>query len=215
MTNSKLIYIEDDQILGNLITQALVDYGFEIDFRTTLNGLQESLASMLPDLLILDIEVNNQSCLDILPAIRSQYPQLPIIIASSHTNGAKIIRSYDAGANHYIKKPYDVTELVFQIQNLLQQSEKQLPAIWKIGTYQVDTRKQLLEEIWGNDSSEESLNNIISQLRKNPGQTNTFISVHTRYWIPIGFLTGPIKLAPNIDTTNSPNLQRSLPNAYE
>lgn len=215
MTNSKLIYIEDDQILGNLITQALVDYGFEINFRTTLNGLQESLASMLPDLLILDIEVNNQSCLDILPAIRSQYPQLPIIIASSHTNGAKIIRSYDAGANHYIKKPYDVTELVFQIQNLLQQSEKQLPAIWKIGTYQVDTRKQLLEEIWGNDSSEESLNNIISQLRKNSGQTNTFISVHTRYWIPIGFLTGPIKLAPNIDTTNSPNLQRSLPNAYE
>ena len=215
MTSSKLIYIEDDQILGNLITQALVDYGFEIDFRTTLNGLQESLASMLPDLLILDIEVNNQSCLDILPAIRSQYPQLPIIIASSHTNGAKIIRSYDAGANHYIKKPYDVTELVFQIQNLLQQSEKQLPAIWKIGTYQVDTRKQLLEEIWGNDSSEESLNNIISQLRKNSGQTNTFISVHTRYWIPIGFLTGPIKLAPNIDTTNSPNLQRSLPNAYE
>lgn len=201
MTNSKLIYIEDDQILGNLITQALVDYGFEIDFRTTLNGLQESLASMLPDLLILDIEVNNQSCLDILPAIRSQYPQLPIIIASSHANGAKIVRSYDAGANHYIKKPYDVTELVFQIQNLLQQSEKQLPAIWKIGTYQVDTakhlliypderieklfpkefqvlqklysnkgqvvtRKQLLEEIWGNDSSEESLNNIISQLRK-------------------------------------------------
>ena len=215
MTNSKLIYIEDDQILGNLITQALVDYGFEINFRTTLNGLQESLASMLPDLLILDIEVNNQSCLDILPAIRSQYPQLPIIIASSHTNGAKIIRSYDAGANHYIKKPYDVTELVFQIQNLLQQSEKQLPAIWKIGTYQVDTRKQLLEEIWGNDSSEESLNNIISQLRKNSGQTNTFISVHTRYWIPIGFLTGPIKLAPNIDTTNSPNLQRSLPNTYE
>ena len=215
MTNSKLIYIEDDQILGNLITQALVDYGFEIDFRTTLNGLQESLASMLPDLLILDIEVNNQSCLDILPAIRSQYPQLPIIIASSHTDGAKIVRSYDAGANHYIKKPYDITELVFQIQNLLQQYEKQLPAIWKIGTYQVDTRKQLLEEIWGNDSSEESLNNIISQLRKNSGQTNTFISVHTRYWIPIGFLTGPIKLAPNIDTTNSPNLQRSLPNAYE
>ena len=215
MTKTKPKYIEDDQILGNLITQALVDYGFEIDFRTTLNGLQESLASMLPDLLILDIEVNNQSCLDILPAIRSQYPQLPIIIASSHTDGAKIIRSYDAGANHYIKKPYDVTELVFQIQNLLQQSEKQLPAIWKIGTYQVDTRKQLLEEIWGNDSSEESLNNIISQLRKNSGQTNTFISVHTRYWIPIGFLTGPIKLAPNIDTTNSPNLQRSLPNAYE
>lgn len=116
MTNSKLIYIEDDQILGNLITQALVDYGFEINFRTTLNGLQESLASMLPDLLILDIEVNNQSCLDILPAIRSQYPQLPIIIASSHTNGAKIVRSYDAGANHYIKSRMTLRNWYFRFK---------------------------------------------------------------------------------------------------
>ena len=60
MTNSKIIHIEDDQILGNLITQALVGYGVEVAFRTTLNGLQESLASLLPDLLILDIEVNNR-----------------------------------------------------------------------------------------------------------------------------------------------------------
>lgn len=201
MTNNKLIYIEDDQILGNLITQALAENRFEVDYRTTLNGLQESLASLLPDLLISDIEVNNQNSLDILPAIRSQYPKLPVIIASSHTDGAEIVRSYGAGANHYIKKPYDITELVFQIQNLLQQSEKQPATIWAIGTYRVDTtkhlliypdekieklfpkefqvlqklysnkgqvvtRKQLLEEIWGNDSSEESLNNIISLLRK-------------------------------------------------
>ena len=45
MTNSKLIYIEDDQILGNLITQALVDYGFEIDFRTTLNVVLKSISN--------------------------------------------------------------------------------------------------------------------------------------------------------------------------
>jgi len=32
MTNNKLIYIEDDQILGNLITQALAENGFEVDF---------------------------------------------------------------------------------------------------------------------------------------------------------------------------------------
>ena len=91
MTNSKLIYIEDDQILGNLITQALVDYGFEIDFRTTLNGLQESLASMLPDLLILDIEVNNQSCLDILP---SRYP-LTISATTDHHSFLTYERSQD------------------------------------------------------------------------------------------------------------------------
>ena len=70
MTNNKLIYIEDDQILGNLITQALAENGFEVDFRTTLNGLQDSLLPCSPDLLILDIKVNNQK----LPRHPSSYP---------------------------------------------------------------------------------------------------------------------------------------------
>lgn len=199
--NNKLIFVEDDLILGTVIANALTDNGFKVNFQTTLDGLQEKLASALPDLLILDIEVNNKNCLDILPAIRVQYPSLPVIVASSHTDGAEILRSYEAGANHYIKKPYDITELVFQIRKLLQQNEKQMPTTWKIGTYQVDaekhlltypgkeierlspkefqvlqmlfsnrgkvvTRKQLLEEIWKNDSSDESLNNIIYDLRK-------------------------------------------------
>ena len=83
MTNSKLIYIEDDQILGNLITQALVDYGFEIDFRTTLNGLQESLASMLPDLLISK-----------LPRHSSRYP-LTISATTDHHSFLTYERSQD------------------------------------------------------------------------------------------------------------------------
>jgi len=109
--------------------------------------------------------------------------------------------------------------LVFQIQNLLQQSEKQPAAIWAIGTYQVDatkhlliypdkrieklfpkefqvlqklysnkgqvvTRKQLLEEIWGNDSSEESLNNNIAQLRKKLSQDK---NIHIQTYPCIGY----------------------------
>lgn len=199
--NNKLIFVEDDLILGTVIANALTANGFKVNFLATLDGLQEMLVSALPDLLILDIEVNNRNCLDILPAIRVQYPLLPIIVASSHTDGAEILRSYEAGANHYIKKPYDITELVFQIRKLLQPNEKQKPNTWKIGTYQVNaekhlltypgkkierlspkefqvlqilfsnkgkvvTRKQLLEKIWSNTLSDESLNNIISDLRK-------------------------------------------------
>lgn len=201
MIKNRLIYIEDDLILGAVITQALAKNGFEVDFRTTLNELPETLFSTLPDLLILEIEVNSQNSLDILPAIRTQHPHLPIIIASSHTDGNAIIRSYKAGASHYIKKPYDIMELLFHIQKILQQPAKPTASVWTIGNYRVNTekhlliypnkkiqslcpkeflvlqrlffnkgqvvtRKLLLEEIWENDSSDESLNNIIAHLRK-------------------------------------------------
>ena len=199
--NNKLIYVEDDRVFGTVITQALTNYGFEVNFMTDLDKLQGCLTSTLPDLLVLDIEVNNKNSLDLLPSIRAQYPLLPVIVASSHTRGDEITRSYEAGANHYIKKPYDFTELIFQIRKALQQTEKPMPAIWTIGSYWVDaakhqlhcpdksiknlspkefqvlqklfankgqvvTRESLLQEVWGNDSSTESLNNIITLLRK-------------------------------------------------
>lgn len=69
-----------------------------------------------PNILLLDLEVGNQNALDYLPFIRSKHPSLPVLIASSHNEGEEITRCYEAGANHYTKKPYDIQEIDFLIQ---------------------------------------------------------------------------------------------------
>lgn len=106
----KVIFIEDDPNLGLIIVLALQSKGYEVCYANTLSGIQDMIEKDCPNILLLDLEVGNQNALDYLPFIRSKHPSLPVLIASSHNEGEEITRCYEAGANHYTKKPYDIQE---------------------------------------------------------------------------------------------------------
>lgn len=112
----KVIFIEDDPNLGLIIVLALQSKGYEVCYANTLSGIQDMIEKDCPNILLLDLEVGNQNALDYLPFIRSKHPSLPVLIASSHNEGEEITRCYEAGANHYTKKPYDIQEIDFLIQ---------------------------------------------------------------------------------------------------
>lgn len=196
----KIIFIEDDLDLGKIICMALQSKGYEVAYANTLTCVKEMIKKGSPSALILDLEVGHQNALDYLPFIRSQYPALPILIVSSHHDGEEITRCYQAGANHYIKKPYDIQELDYLLHTLCAQANSRVDSL-SIGAYQLRTsthelfykqelkkalspkeyevlhrlaenqnqpvdRKKLLQEIWQNENAGNSLNNIISCLRK-------------------------------------------------
>lgn len=143
----KLIFVEDDMILGSLIAQALIAEGFEVNYLNTLNGIKAVIAAFKPDLLLLDLEVGNCSSLDELPFIRMQYPSIPVIFASSHTDGEEIARSYNTGVNQYIKKPYDIKELLIHINKLLPETNTIPPCNIPFGKFQLNiSNKELSYE---------------------------------------------------------------------
>ena len=115
----KVIFIEDDPNLGLIIVLALQSKGYEVYYANTLSGIQDMIEKDYPNILLLDLEVGNQNALDYLPFIRSKHPSLPVLIASSHNEGEEITRCYEAGANHYTKKPYDIQEIDFLIQRFV------------------------------------------------------------------------------------------------
>lgn len=196
----KVIFIEDDLDLGKIICMALQSKGYEVDYANTLTCVKEMIKKESPHALILDLEVGHQNALDYLPFIRSQYPSLLILIASSHHDGEEITRCYQAGANQYVKKPYDIQELDYLLHTLRVQTNSRVDSL-SIGAYQLRTsthelfynqelikalspkeyevlyhlaenknqpvdRKELLQEVWQNENADDSLNNIISCLRK-------------------------------------------------
>lgn len=79
--------------------------------------------AFMPDLLILDIEVGKANSLDEIPFIQLNCPSAPIIIVSSHTDGETVDRSYQSGVCQYIKKPYEINELLHHIHQLLPDSK--------------------------------------------------------------------------------------------
>lgn len=115
----KILFVEDDLLFGSIITKGLEKRGLEVWFRNRLNGLSEAIAAFRPNILVLDLEVGAENSLDLLPALRSAYPSLPILFESSHTDGPEIEKCLKAGVTHYIKKPYQIEELGAYIDRLL------------------------------------------------------------------------------------------------
>lgn len=148
----KILFLEDDLLLGTLISKGLQNAGFEVQLINRLEELLAATQAFHPDLLVLDLEIAGRSSLEEAPALRGYYPLLPIIFASSHTNGKEIIACLNLGYTDYIKKPYEIEELIYYIR-------KWLPAATtttlSFGRYQLNLQTRILTYI---DQTEKTLN---------------------------------------------------------
>lgn len=112
----KILFLEDDRLLGTLISKGLGNAGFEVRLISRLEALQETAEAFCPDVAVLDLEIGGRNSLEEMPAFRKRHPHLPIIFASSHTDGKEIVACWNLGCTDYIKKPYEMEELIYHIR---------------------------------------------------------------------------------------------------
>lgn len=83
------------------------------------SALQQTLA-ILPDVLLLDLNMPGKGGLDILPTIRSKAPQVKVLVLTGREEEAYIVRALRVGAHGYILKSADESELVDALQKVAQ-----------------------------------------------------------------------------------------------
>lgn len=100
----KVLIVEDDRILADLLALVLRHEGFEVV--QAYDGLSavEHWLHDLPDLIILDIELPKLDGFAVCQQIRSQ-ADIPIIMLSAHRDEEDVKRGLKLGANDYITKP--------------------------------------------------------------------------------------------------------------
>ncbi len=112
----KIFLLEDDFSLNRLITNALDDRGF---FVTSVKDGYEAMTQVLNskfDLYILDINVPGFNGHEVLEQIRKEHEKLPVIIVSAQLDIDNISKAYDLGCNDYLKKPFELEELMLHIK---------------------------------------------------------------------------------------------------
>ncbi|WP_461537232.1 response regulator transcription factor [Spongorhabdus nitratireducens] len=125
LENKKILVVEDEQEIGNLLSLHLGDMGAEIHHASDgFTGLE--LATQQPwDLIILDIQLPGPSGLDICRRVRKTNRQVPIILLTSRTTELDRVVGLDVGADDYISKPFGMMELIARIKALLRRSGTQ------------------------------------------------------------------------------------------
>lgn len=120
----KILIIEDDSRVAELIQRGLREQGFE----TTLayDGLSgKKLADQNTyDLIITDIILPKMDGLDLCKHIRQTQPDTPIIMLTALGTTDDKVEGFDAGADDYLVKPFEMRELLVRMRALLKRQHK-------------------------------------------------------------------------------------------
>lgn len=152
-----IYFIEDDELLANMISIGLTNNGFHVIIKTDLHNFHEQMKKLQPDVLLLDLDINGKNSADILPYVRTYFPTISIIIASASIKGDIINQLISQWADYYIKKPYDSTELIAVINKLQPTNKESI----KIGSFIFQPRLRILKH---SDGTSEILNPTDNQL---------------------------------------------------
>jgi len=115
-----ILVIEDDLASRELLEDALSDQGHKTILAASGNEGMPHVSRA--ELVILDIMLPGQSGLELARNIRTDYPALPILMASALSATHDKLAGFDTGADDYITKPYDLDELGARITALLRRA---------------------------------------------------------------------------------------------
>jgi len=111
----KILVLEDNKSLSDVIKRALSDEGFIVDCfydgEDALDVIDNGYSCF-----ILDINVPNLDGISILESIRMFHKEVPTIIISSNHDLEKIQQSYEIGCDDYLKKPFYIFELAQKVK---------------------------------------------------------------------------------------------------
>ncbi|MEM1180154.1 MAG: response regulator transcription factor [Acidobacteriota bacterium] len=123
MKSQRILIIEDEVELSELVTFHLKDWGAQV---TVANdgriGLEKALAGGF-DLVILDWMLPGVDGLDILRQIRSRDPALPVLMLTARASEIDRVLGLEVGADDYLTKPFSPRELVARVKALLRRVE--------------------------------------------------------------------------------------------
>jgi len=114
--NTKVLLIDDDITLGNILMPGLQKEGFEVEYMTSLHGLEEVVKDFCPNIIILDVEVGVENSINEMPYLKLCAPGTPVIFISSHTDEDLITEALGEGCVSYLKKPITIKELTAYIK---------------------------------------------------------------------------------------------------
>ncbi len=148
MTNSsvKILIVDDEPPIRKLLRVGLTTEGYSVVETGNARDAADRIKDERPDLVLLDLGLPDMPGHDLLEKWRGELLEQPIIILSSRTDEAGIVRALELGADDYVTKPFGMKELVARIRvalrhKLQQQGER---PVFQTGDLSVDLVKRIV-----------------------------------------------------------------------
>ena len=115
MNKAKILVVEDDSAIRNLLTTTLETEKYQYHTAKTGVGALLEAASYAPDVMILDLGLPDMEGIDIIHKVRG-WSNMPIIVVSARSEDADKVEALDAGADDYLTKPFSIDEFLARLR---------------------------------------------------------------------------------------------------
>lgn len=119
----KLLYAEDDPMIGASVAQGLRMAGFAVDWVRDGKAAELALADGNYALLLLDLGLPRQDGLEVLKKLRRGNRQIPVLIVTARDAVADRVTGLNLGADDYLVKPFDLDELTARVHALVRRQQ--------------------------------------------------------------------------------------------
>ncbi|WP_368168389.1 response regulator transcription factor [Agathobacter rectalis] len=142
-----LIYIvEDDESIREIESIALKNSNYIVSAFENAKEFYKKLDELVPDLILLDVMLPDESGYDIVRKLRKRpaTQDIPIIMVTAKTTEMDMIKGFDGGADDYIKKPFSIMELITRVKALLRRTAKEEPELLKLDDLVIDHERHVV-----------------------------------------------------------------------
>ena len=117
--SSKICVIDDDRSIRFVLEKALEKAEMQVVSYASADSALQAIAMEEPAVVVTDIRMPGMDGLELLERINQQFPELPVIIMTAHSDLDSAVSAYKGGAFEYLPKPFDVDTAVALVTRAL------------------------------------------------------------------------------------------------
>jgi DNA-binding response OmpR family regulator len=140
----RVLVVEDDAGIAKFIYQGLNEAGYAVDVASNgREGVNYAIAADY-DIIVLDVLLPELDGLSVLKTLRQRGLQTPVLLLTALDTVQDRVLGLDAGADDYLIKPFDFTELLARLRALLRRPPLQTDVVLQVGNLEMDTVQRLV-----------------------------------------------------------------------
>lgn len=188
MIMSKILIIEDDRDIADLIAIHMNDNGHEAHkVHDGREGLIRSMETEY-DLIILDLKLPGMDGLEICKKLRQEKIETPIIMLTSKSEEIDKVLGLEIGADDYMTKPFSIRELVARVKSVLRRGKREsketsaTDRVLECENFYVDISKRIVRAYNKQVELSPKEFDMLVLLASNPGKTYSRLDLLNQVW---------------------------------
>ncbi|MBW4536097.1 MAG: response regulator transcription factor [Pleurocapsa minor HA4230-MV1] len=178
----RVLLVEDELGIAQFITQGLKEVGYIIDRAEDGQAGQDLAEAYEYDLIILDIMLRKVNGLQLLKKIRSAKNITPVLLLTARDTVEDRVQGLDLGADDYLVKPFDFSELLARLRALQRRPPLQFDTVLKVGDLVMDTIKREVRRAGRLIALSPLEYNLLEYLMRNSDRVLTRTQIGEKVW---------------------------------